>query len=185
MLQILVKACEFWDPEKEEFVYTKEQKLTLEHSLVSLSKWESIYKKPFLTDDKKTRDELISYVKCMTITQNVDDLVYNAITNDQIDEIQKYIEDPMTATWFGEDKKGNGKPNRPSGRVMTSEVIYNWMVNARIPFIPCEKWHLNRLLTLIRVYNDTNNPKKMNRNEIARSNAALNKARREKLHSKG
>lgn len=181
MLQILVQACEFWDPIKEEFIYTKEQKLTLEHSLVSLSKWESIWKKPFLSPDKKTKEEMLSYVKCMTITQNVDDLIYKVITDAQLLMIQQYIEDPMTATWFREDKN-NKKITR---KVMTSEVIYNWMVNARIPFIPCEKWHLNRLLTLIRVYNDTNNPKKMNRKEIAQQNAALNKARREKLHSKG
>lgn len=180
MLQITIKKTELWDSRKQEFVeIDRDYTINLEHSLISLSKWESIWKKPFLNNDNKTREEFISYIKCMTLTQNIPSIIYNAIDNDTINQVMKYIEDPMTATWFGQ----NNAP--PSRKVLTSEVIYYWMVASKIPFNPCEKWHLNRLLTLIRVCSEYNNPKKIKGADAAKSNAALNKARRAKLHSNG
>lgn len=181
MLHITIKGQELWDSKKREFIYTKDTEIVVEHSLVSLSKWESIWQKPFLSTENKTREEFISYIKCMTITQNISDLVFNSITNDIIQQVQKYIENPMTATWFGKDKNQRPGPKK----TVTSEVIYYWMVQAKIPFNPCEKWHLNRLLTLIKVCNENNNPHKQSKGEVYKSNAALNKARRERLHSKG
>lgn len=172
---------EEWDEEKEEFVESKMQPLQLEHSLVSLSKWESKWCKPFLDNNPKTNEEILDYIKCMTLTQKVDPDVYNHLSKDNIEEINAYIYAPMTATTFSDDKRG-GKKN---SEIVTSELIYYWMIVLQIPF-ECQKWHLNRLLTLIRVCNVKNEPpKKMSKGEIMRRNAALNAARRQKLNSKG
>ena len=180
MLLITVPATELWDERKHEFVYTKEQTLQLEHSLVSLSKWESKWCKTFSSKTEKTFEETIDYIKCMTVTQNVKEEVYERLTRANIDEINKYIEHPMTATHFYEDKNGKG-----SREPITSDLIYYWMIALNIPF-ECQKWHLNRLLTLIRICNIKNQPpKKMNRREIMSRNAALNAARRQQFNSKG
>lgn len=180
MLQITVPASEQWDEAKQEFVITKEQTLQLEHSLVSLSKWESKWNKAFLTDKEKTTEETLDYIKCMTLTQNVDPNVYRCLSNDNIRQINNYIESPMTATYFSEDK--NVKRSR---EVVTSELIYYWMFALTIPK-ECEKWHLNRLLTLIKVFNIKNQPpKKRSKRDIASHYAALNEARRKKLNTKG
>lgn len=180
MLTIVVPEREYFDDDKNEFVHTKEVTLQLEHSLVSLSKWESRWKKPFLSDTEKTPEETIDYIRCMTINNNVDPSVYRRLTNGMVQRINEYISDPMTATTFSEDK--HQKKNR---EVVTSELIYYWMVALQIPF-ECQKWHLNRLITLIRVCNIKNSPpKKMSRTDIYRQNAALNEARRKMHGSKG
>ena len=180
MLRITIPAVEQWDEIKQEFISTKEQTLSLEHSLVSLSKWESKWRKAFLTKQEKTFEETLDYIKFMTITQNVDPEVYKYITNGNIDEVNRYIEAPMTATYFSEDK--NGKTSREQ---ITAELIYYWMISLNIPF-ECQKWHLNRLLTLIKVCNIKNTPpKKRNKKEIMSRNAALNAARRKQLNTKG
>ena len=180
MLQITIPGEELWDEKKEEFVSRKEQTLKLEHSLVSLSKWESKWKKSFLSRKDKTYDETIDYIRCMTITQNVDPEVYEHLTNENINQVNAYIEAPMSATYFPEEKDKGG-----SREQITAELIYYWMISLNIPF-ECQKWHLNRLLALIKVCNMKNRPpKSMNRKEIMRRNAALNAQRRAKLHSKG
>lgn len=179
MLRITIPAAEQWDERKQEFISTKECSIQLEHSLVSLSKWESKWNKPFLGKDDKTEEEIIDYVRCMTITQNVDPNVYYAMSNDNIKAIRDYIDEPMTATTF---RDAGGKSNK---EIITSELIYYWMIALNIPF-ECQKWHLNRLLTLIRVCNIKNQPdKKMKPNEIMKQNAALNAARRKKMNTKG
>ena len=180
MLQIIVPGAEAWDNKKQEFLYTKEQSLQLEHSLVSVSKWESKWCKPFLSNKDKSVEETLDYIRCMTLTQNVDPNIYNCLTKDNIDKVNRYIEYPMTATYFSEDPNG-----RKSREVITSELIYYWMVALNIPF-ECQKWHLNRLLTLIRVCNIKNKPpKKRSKREILSRNAALNEARRKQLNTKG
>lgn len=180
MLQITIPETELWDEVNEEFITIKEKTLQLEHSLVSLSKWESKWCKPFLSNDKKTNEEILDYIKCMTITQNVDPDVYNYLTPNNKKEIDEYIKAPMTATWFSEDKSKG--PNR---EIITSEIIYYYMFALGIP-MECQKWHLNRLITQIRVCSIKNQPpKKMSRNEIMSRNAALNAARRKKLNTKG
>lgn len=181
MLRIVIPAGEEqWDERNQEFIYPKEQILQLEHSLVSLSKWESKYCKPFLDKQEKTFEETLDYIRFMTITQNVDPEVYSYLTISNIDEINRYIESPMTATTFSEDKPG--KINREQ---ITAEIVYYWMIALNIPF-ECQKWHLNRLLTLIRVCDIKNSPpKKRSRREIMKRNAALNAARRKRLNSKG
>ena len=181
MLQITIPAIEMFDEQKQEFVSTKEQTLCLEHSLVSLSKWESKWHKAFLSKEPKTNEETIDYIKCMTITQNVDPNIYLCLTRENIEQVNQYIEDPMTATWFSEESKRGS-----SGREQTtSELIYYWMIALNIPF-ECQKWHLNRLLTLIRVCNIKNQPpKKMSRRDIMSRNSAINAARRKKYNSKG
>ena len=180
MLQITIPAVAQWDEEKQEFVNTKEQMLQLEHSLISLSKWESKWCKAFLTKEEKTFEETLDYIKCMTLTKNVDPNVYNYLTNKNIEEINSYIEAPMTATYFSQDKSG-----RISREQVTAELIYYWMIAFNIPF-ECQKWHLNRLLTLIKVCDVKNTPpKKRSAKEIMSQNAALNAARRKKFNTKG
>lgn len=182
MLKIRIPQTELWDEVHEEFLYVKEQTLTLEHSLVSISKWEARWQKPFISSEKKTMEETLDYVRCMTLTQNVDPLVYRCLSDVHLATINTYIEAPMTATWFTESKTG---PRGRSSQQVTSELIYYWMVSYQIPF-ECQKWHLNRLLTLIRVCNEENKPKKKkSQREIMKSNAELNAARRKKYHSHG
>jgi len=179
MLKITISAIEQYDEVLNEFITSKEQSLYLEHSLVSLSKWESKWLKPFLAKDEKTVEETIDYIKCMTTTQNVDDKVYSSLTNNNIKEVTAYIDASMTATTFS---KGKQAPNR---EVITAEIIYYWMIALNIPF-ECQKWHLNRLLTLINVCNLKNAPpKKMSRKETLSRNASMNAARRQSLNSKG
>lgn len=180
MLPIHIPATEQWDETKQEFVSTKAITLQLEHSLVSLQKWESKWHKAFLSKKEKTAEETIDYIKCMTITQNVSDDVYSCLTQENINEINAYIENPMTATYFSD--QDNNKTNRET---ITAELIYYWMIALQIP-IECKKWHLNQLLTLIRVCNIKNQPpKKMSRREIMSRNAALNAARRKQMNTKG
>ena len=181
MLQIVIPAIEQWDEQKQEFIHTKGQTLQLEHSLVSLSKWESKWNKAFLSKDEKSFEETLDYIKCMTVTPNVNPDIYNGLTQTHIAKINKYIEAPMTATTFV-DNKGS-KANR---EIVTAELIYYWMIALNIPFDPCQKWHLNRLLTLIRVCNVKNAPpKKMGKRATANQYAQLNAARRQRLGSKG
>lgn len=177
MLQIIVPAQELWDEVKEEFVYTKEQKLQLEHSLVSISKWESKWNKPYLSKEEKTNEEVLDYIRCMTITQNVDPNTYYCLTSENMKQVEQYIQAPMTGTTFSKDQ------NKGSNReIITSEIIYYWMISLGIPF-ECQKWHLNRLLTLIKVCNIKNAPpKKRSRREIMSQHAALNAARRKQSH---
>lgn len=180
MLQITIPAAEMYDEIKNEFISTKEQILQLEHSLVSLQKWESKWCKPFLTKQDKTPEELLDYVKCMTITQNVDPIVYHFLTNDNLKQINSYIEAPMTATTFSEDK--NAKKSR---EIITAELIYYWIIALNIPF-ECRKWHLNQLLTLVKVCNIKNQPpKKTSKKDLLSRNAALNAARRKQFNTSG
>lgn len=180
MLHLTITIPEQYDEIKEEFIPAKQRDLQLEHSLVSLSKWESKWHKPFLTKQEKTIEETLDYIKCMTLTQNVKPEVYSRLTSENINAINKYIEDSMTATTFSDDQKG-----KMSREQVTSELIYYWMIALNIP-VEFQKWHLNRLLTLIRVCNVKNQPpKKMNKRDVMSRNAALNAARRKKLNSKG
>lgn len=180
MLQITIPGRELWDEEKCEFVTIKAQTLQLEHSLVSISKWESKWNKAFLGRAEKTTEETIDYVRCMTLTQNVNPLVYRYLTPENIEAVNNYISAPMTATcFFDEDEKSTSR------ETITAELIYYWMIALNIPF-ECQKWHLNRLLTLVKVCNIKNAPpKKRSRGDIMRRNAKLNAARRAKHHTKG
>ena len=166
--------------EKQEFGKSKEQVLQLEHSLVSLSKWESKWCKPFLTRIDKTKEETIDYIRCMTMTQNVDPDVYFFITDDNILSVKNYILAPMTATIIPKDD--TQVINR---EIVTAEIIYYWMVALTIPF-ECQKWHLNRLITLIEVCNIKNQPaKKLSNKELLARNRALNEARKLEYQTRG
>ena len=179
MLKLKIPMGEFWDASREEFVYQNEKTIQLEHSLVSISKWEAQYHKPFLSKEPKTAEEIQDYVRYMTITQNVDPDLYRHLTASHYKAINEYIDNPMTATWFRKER------SRATSEQVTSELIYYWMVTFNIPF-ECQKWHLNRLLTLIRICNIKQQPdKKMSKKEILANNAALNAARRAKMKTKG
>lgn len=180
MLKITVPEREAFDESTNEFIYIKEQTLCFEHSLVSLSKWESKWCKPFLSNIKeKTVEEALDYFRCMCITQNVKPEVFNFLTEENIKDLNDYINQPMTATWFRDDEKGSSR------EIITAEIIYYWMINFNIPF-ECQKWHLNRLLTLIRVCSiKSQPPKKMSRSEAMSRNRALNEARKAAAHSHG
>lgn len=180
MLEIIIPSSELFDERTSEFIEIKEKKLQLEHSLVSISKWESKWHKAFLTNTQKTKEETLDYICCMTLTQNVDKNVYLNVSDYNMKLISDYIENPMTAVHFA-DEDNDGK----SKKTITSEVIYSWMIALDIPF-ECQKWHLNRLLTLIRVCNMKNNPKKrMSKRDIMNKNTRLNASRRKKYNTKG
>ncbi len=181
MLQIIVPITpEKWDEKTEKFIEPKTKLLQLEHSLVSLSKWESKWCKPFLSKNEMSNEETIDYIKCMTLTQNVDPSVYEHLTQQNIEEVVQYINAPMTATTFSKDE--NRKTNN---EIITAELIYYWMIASQIPF-ECQKWHINRLITLIRVCSIKNQPpKKRSKRDIMQNNTALNAARRAKMHTRG
>lgn len=182
MLTITIPAAELWDEEKQEFVDVKEQTLRMEHSLVSISKWESKWTRPFFSNEKMTLEETIDYIRCMTITQNVDPDVYQYLTTKNIEQIEEYMKAPMTATTFSNITKSKGGSRAEQ---ITAELIYYWMIALNIP-LEFQKWHINKLLTLIRVCEIKNEPpKKMSKREMANRNAALNAARRKRLNTKG
>lgn len=180
MLQITIPAVDMWNEATEEFISTKEQTLCLEHSLVSLSKWESKWNKSFLNTKEFTGEQFIDYVKCMTINEDVSEDAYLRLTNENVAKIREYINAPMTATTFSKTPGGSRNTE-----IVTNELIYYWMLTANIPF-ECEEWHLNRLMTLIQVCNVKNSkPKPMSRKQLMSRNAQLNAARRAQLNTTG
>ena len=179
MLKIRVPSGELYDERTERFITVDGRELQLEHSLVSISKWEARWKKPFLSNAPKSREETIDYIRCMTTSQNVDPNVFLGLTDANIEAVNRYIDDPMTATTFKNSQK---KPNR---QIVTSEIIYYWMISLQIP-MECQKWHLNRLLTLIRVCDEKNQPsRKKSRKDTMAEYRALNQMRRARTGSRG
>lgn len=187
MLKLIIPESDAWDPIKEEFVHTKGATLQLEHSLVSLSKWEAEHHKPLLTKEDRTPEEMIDYIRAMTITQNVNPAVYSGVTNENLKQVVDYISDSMTASWI----TNNEKPASVSKEVVTSELIYYWMIALNIP-MDCQKWHLNRLFMLIRITNEKNKPSKNNgkagkalsASQLS-SRRALNQARKKQYRTRG
>lgn len=179
MLQITVPGFEYFDEKSGMIISVKGQDLQLEHSLVSISKWESKWKKAFLGSEQKTREETIDYIRCMTLTQNVKPILYKGITYENVKRVNEYIADPMTATTFKKTQKHS------SNSLVTSEIIYFWMISLEIP-MECQRWHLNRLLTLIRVCDEKNQPgKKMSKRDVMSQYRSLNAARRSRYGTRG
>lgn len=179
MLTIKIPDREWFNDVTQEFMTVKGTTLQLEHSLVSLSKWEAKWNIPFLSKDEKTIEQTLDYIRCMTITQNVNPMVYEQLSEENIEQIKQYINSSKTATTF------NNLDHKSSREIVTSELIYYWMIALNVP-MECQKWHLNRLLTLIRVCNAKNAPpKKMSARDIMSRNSALNAARRKKYNTKG
>lgn len=179
MLTLVVAAREFYDDQKETFVNVQEQTICLEHSLISLRRWEANWQKPYLSKTPKTKMETLDYIRCMSINKEISLETVMSLSDDQLKKIHQYIEAPMTATTFSKDDAP------PSRQIMTAELIYWQMIANQIPF-ECEKWHLNRLFTLIRVCGIKNQkPKKMGKQETMNRNRQLNQARRAQMNSKG
>lgn len=179
MLQLTIEFEEFFNEKTQEFEPGFVYKIELEHSLVAISKWESVFEKPFLSDDEKTPEELLAYIKAMTLTPNIPLGVFENLSEKNIQDVNAYINSKHSATWFGERKTS------PSREIITSELIYFWMIAMNIP-IECQHWHLNRLLTLIKIWNVKNSPeKKMSQRELAERNRALNAERKKALGTKG
>lgn len=179
MLKITIPALELFDERTNEFIYYDDECLELEHSLVSISKWECKWNKPFLHSSEKSVEEILDYVRCMITTPDIDPEIIGRLTEKNIKEINEYIDAPMTATTFHNMNKESSR------EIITSEIIYYWMITFNIPF-ECQHWHLNRLLTLIRVCNVKNNPpKKMSKEEILARNRELNAQRRKQLNTRG
>ena len=183
MLTIVTPEFEVYDNVKEEFIKMKSYKLNLEHSLISISKWESLTGKRFLSEEyEKTNEDIKLYIKCMTLN-SVDDIAYHCLSSDNYDAIREYIHNPMTATTFTDIGGAGGGCSRSNN--MSSELIYYHMISFNIP-MECEKWHLNRLLTLIRVCDVKNSPsKKKDMKEVYKDYRSINEARRKKMGTKG
>jgi hypothetical protein len=180
MLRLIIEGDEFWDEVQNLFSTINDEVIELEHSLFSVSKWESIYQKPFLASGDRTNEEVLGYIKAMILTPNVDPDVLNKLGKTHIDAIQEYIDSSQSATTFGMMPERQG-----SGEVITSELIYYWLVAFNIPF-ECQYWHLNRLFSLIRICNIKNSkPKKMSRNEMAQRYRDINAERKARLGTKG
>lgn len=180
MLKVTTAQREYFNEATQEFIDIPSVELTLEHSLISVSKWESKWKKSFLNTDKLSDDEMADYVRCMTVGKEAEWNVYRYLSPKAIRQIQQYMDDAMTATTFSDRKQYKHKKE-----IVTAELIYYWMIEAGIPF-ECEKWHLNRLLALIRVCNIKGTAgKKMSKRDIMKQNAELNAARRKASGSKG
>lgn len=180
MLGITIPGTEFWDEATERFIVTAKTELLLEHSLVSLSKWESLTEKPFLGNETKSKTETLEYVKCMTISPVEKSEVYTGLTSDNFKQITSYIDKKMTATVFSEIPGGKN-----SGEFITAEIIYYWMITLNIP-IECQYWHLNKLLALVRVLNLKNNPaKKMGKREMLQQRNLLNAQRKAQFNTQG
>lgn len=180
MLNLLVKGEEYFNEATSEVTTVGDVELELEHSLVSLSKWESKHKKPFLSSETKTPEEIFDYVQSMIVSLIYPDDIIVRLSNENIAVINAYIESSESATTFGSMPERKGR-----GEVITSELIYYWMVAFNIPF-ECEYWHLNRLFALIRICNIKNSkPKKMGRHEIASRNRELNATRRAQFGTNG
>lgn len=179
MLTIIVEGQEFFNEETETFESVDNTVLEFEHSLVSLSKWESEFQKPFLSSDSKTPEEIFYYVKCMSLNQ-IDDETINSLSESNLITINEYIQSSQSATTFGVMPEQRGR-----GEVITAELIYYWLVAFQIPF-SCECWHLNRLFSLIRICNIKNSkPNKMSKNDIAARNRDLNAQRKAQLGTSG
>lgn len=171
---------EFYDEAKNEFIYSKSTKLVLEHSLLSISKWESKWHKPYLTKEKKTEEEASDYIKCMSLCGDIDDITIKSLGNKEKKMIMDYINDPMTATTISNRNK------KPSREIITNELVYYWMTALNIPFDPCQKWHINRLLMLIEVASIKQEPpKKMPKAQAMKRQSALNAARRARYNTRG
>ena len=178
MISIKLAKNETYDATNNEFIELPEKTLHLEHSLVSISRWESKWCKPFLSKNNKTHNELIDYIKCMS-DEPINDADVLRLTSKDVERINKYINSPMTATTITE------RNSRPSNEIVTSELIYFAMINNNIPF-ECQHWHLNRLLMLIRVCNiKQSQPKKMSKRDIYNQNRSLNAARKKQMGTKG
>jgi len=179
MLTIIVPSNELYDEETNTFIVTKEQVLQMEHSLVSISKWESKWLKPYLGKQERTKEEMLDYLRCMTTTQNVDPTLYSALSQANMAKIAKYIDSPMSATII------NDTSRRANTEIITSELLYYWMIQFNIPF-ECQKWHLNRLMMLIRICSIKNEkPKKMSKADVMNRNKSLNEARKKANNTKG
>lgn len=181
MLLVSIKEQRLWDEKKEEFILLKPAEFEIEHSLSAVKKWESKYKKPFFGREEKTIEDILNYIRCMTLTRGVDPDVYNYIPQENLKEILEYIGDSMTASWFSKTPEEKGGKRE----IVTAELVYYWMITLQIP-LECENWHLNQLFTLIRVFavkNGKNN--KMNKKDAAAYREAINQANRARFKSKG
>lgn len=181
MLKLVVTGDELYDEETSQFIYRDGFTLELEHSLVSLSKWEQRFMKPFLTSGDKTKEETLAYVEAMILNDDYPENFLEYLGAEHLRLIEEYIDSPATATTFSDLKEKTPKTRQ----VITSELVYFWMISHEIPF-ECQYWHLNRLFTLIRVCNTKNAKQKpMSKSEIAARNRALNAERKAKLGTNG
>lgn len=178
MLELVINGGEMWDPVREEFVNTSTTTLKLEHSLVSISKWEAKYKRAFLSEKEgpKNDEEVIDYIRFMTLNEVPDPSIYNSMSRDTVEIVLKYMEDSQTATTFNE--ANSRRRGRRNIKRITAEIIYWEMITLGIP-LECENWNFNRLMTLIRVCDEKETPtKKMSQNDILRQYASVNAKRR-------
>ena len=178
MLELKFDKATYYDERSERFLNVEPTVVELEHSLFSVSKWESKWETPFISDEPKTTEQTVDYIRQMLVSGELPEPLDQVLLSEHISQVSNYINSKQTATWFNERKATNAR------EIVTSEIIYYWMVTLNIPF-ECDRWHFNKLMTLIQVCNDKNNPKKMSRSDAARRQRELNEARRKKFGTSG
>jgi len=183
MLEITIPDVEIFISATNEFLTIKGGKVSLEHSLLSISKWEAKHHKYFLNNKTLTQSEILDYIRCMVVKSTVDNRVFYYLDNRTLSAINDYMNDPMTATWFGSQNEGQ-PGNTVRGKIVTSELLYYYMISFNIP-MNCEKWHVNRLLTLIQVCQAEQNPVKLSGKALANRNTKLNEERLKRYHTHG
>lgn len=184
MFVLNIKEKVLWNEKDQEFVTISPYTIKIEHSLLSIRKWESKWHKPFMTQTQKTQAEQKDYVRCMTIGYELPEEVYATLDAQEMNEVFTYMNEPMTATWFSENDQKQAK-SKMGSETVTYEIVYYWMSKLNIPY-DCEKWHINSLMTLIKVSMLKEQPsKKMSKRDVMSQNRALNEQRKAKMKSKG
>lgn len=183
MLELHIEGKESWDEDKNEFVYSDSYDLKLEHSLVSISKWEAKYHKSFINTKDKTLEQTLDYISMMVIGKAPDPVVFKSLTKENITEIERYINDPMTATTFSKEDEKEIAAKTNNSKFVTSEEIYYWMTAQNIPFT-CERWHINRLITLVKLCAIFNKPKDNKKKKMTSSDLAARRAKMDAARKK-
>lgn len=182
MLEVIIPEDEFYDQSTNKFITIPSCKIVIEHSLISVAKWESKWHMPYLSDSPRSPIQELDYIKCMIIGSIPNDLTLKTLSAENIKLIRDYINNPMTATTFQKNSKSTGRGKKEN---TTAETIYAHMFAHSIP-IDCQKWHLNRLLTLLRVCDLKNSPRdKMTKKQTAMWNAEQNALRKAKYNTRG
>lgn len=179
---------ELFDEETNTFLHPVGKKLHLEHSLLSISKWEAEWEIPFLNTDK-TSEQSLSYIKCCVLDDDFDELLLNTLSDKNILDFNAYLSKGMTAKKIIDLRSSlsqKRKSRRPaSQKALTSEDIYYSMIQFHV-WKECEEWPLQRLLSLLQLCSlKSNSTGEMSKSDQAKFYREENARRKAKYHTNG